>query len=191
MPTNSTGVPQKRKLTTGFKPPRVVNKGQSTCQNVSKSSTRKRDSASKAAKSAASIRRRLQVQDDSDEDESASEDDTMPSETDEQLDRGEDDNDPGTEVPSSTQPSSVIPPALLTRLFYHFFEHNDRTRMTPEARFVAGKYIETFTREAIARAALERSNAIVQGEQAGEIGAGDFLEVGHCSLSMILGAHGV
>lgn len=49
-------------------------------------------------------------------------------------------------------------------------------RIGKEANGVVGKYMETFVREAIARAALERSEAVAQGNVAAGV-AGDFLEV--------------
>ncbi|CAD6581277.1 MAG: hypothetical protein ASARMPRED_000568 [Alectoria sarmentosa] len=63
----------------------------------------------------------------------------------------------------------TIPPALLTRLLHHHF-HDDKVRIGKEANGLVGKYMETFVREAIARAAFERSEAGGKG-----IG-GDFLE---------------
>ncbi|KAL8933604.1 MAG: hypothetical protein Q9211_005691 [Gyalolechia sp. 1 TL-2023] len=76
---------------------------------------------------------------------------------------------------SGTQdPSPVIPPDLLTRLLHYHLEKKDggSTQIGKDANVVVGKYMETFVREAIARAAFERS----QAEQ--EAGMGDgFLEV--------------
>jgi hypothetical protein len=65
----------------------------------------------------------------------------------------------------------TIPSELLTRLLHHNFK-DERTRIGKEASAALGKYMETFVREAIARAAFERS----EGEGGGGKG-GDFLEV--------------
>lgn len=74
-------------------------------------------------------------------------------------------------VPSNSQDAPpVIPPKLLTRLLHHHFE-NDNTRLGQNANALIGKYMETFVREALARAAFERSES--NGGQTG----GDFLEV--------------
>lgn len=72
--------------------------------------------------------------------------------------------------PQSEDPSSQIPPKLLTKLLHHHFEH-DETRIGKDANALLGKYMETFVREALARAAHERSKA--EGGAAGR----DFLEV--------------
>lgn len=82
--------------------------------------------------------------------------------------------------PSEVQESSMdqeappsIPPALLTKLLHHHFQDN-RTRIGGEARGVVGKYMETFVREAIARAAFERQSD--EKRTRGVVGD-DFLEV--------------
>lgn len=67
-------------------------------------------------------------------------------------------------------PSPTIPPKLLTRLLHHHFQ-NEKTRIGPEANALVGKYMETFIREALARAAFERS------ESSGGGMVGGFLEV--------------
>lgn len=74
-------------------------------------------------------------------------------------------------VPSNSQdPPLIIPPKLLTRILHHHFE-KDNTRLGQNANALIGKYMETFVREALARAAFERSES--SGGQTG----GDFLEV--------------
>ncbi|MCJ1418762.1 hypothetical protein MMC32_005113 [Xylographa parallela] len=65
----------------------------------------------------------------------------------------------------------TIPPELLTTLLRHHFE-DQQMRIGKDAKAVIGKYIETFVREAIARAAFERSEAT-----SGQGRSGDFLEV--------------
>lgn len=69
----------------------------------------------------------------------------------------------------------TIPPALLTRLLHHHFQ-DDTVRIGKDAKGVVGKYMETFVREAIARAAFERSEA------GGEGIGGHFLEVSRSTL---------
>ncbi|KAK4111095.1 hypothetical protein N656DRAFT_799391 [Canariomyces notabilis] len=49
----------------------------------------------------------------------------------------------------------TIPPDLLTRILYEFFERED-TRITKDANAAVAKYVDVFVREAIARAAAER-----------------------------------
>ena len=64
----------------------------------------------------------------------------------------------------------TISPALLTKLLHHHFQ-DVKFRIGKQANGVVGKYMETFVREAIARAAFERS-------EAGGTGIGsNFLEV--------------
>lgn len=76
---------------------------------------------------------------------------------------------PSTERIGTQDAPPTIPPALLTRLLSHF--QNDKFRIGKEANGVVGKYMETFVREAIARAAFER-------REAGQAGIdGQFLEV--------------
>lgn len=50
-------------------------------------------------------------------------------------------------------------------------------RIGKEANGVIGKYMETFVREAIARAAFERSESAATEGPGGGGGAGEFLEV--------------
>ncbi|ELR02877.1 hypothetical protein VC83_02629 [Pseudogymnoascus destructans] len=75
------------------------------------------------------------------------------------------DNDDDAIAPDA--PTETIPPALLSTLLTEFFA-DERTRISRGADKAVGKYMETFVREAIARAAYER----------GGDGRGDgFLEV--------------
>ena len=71
---------------------------------------------------------------------------------------------------STEDPPPTIPPKLLTRLLHHNFKDSD-VRIGKQANELVGKYIETFIREAIARATFERSEA-----DGGGLG-GEFLEV--------------
>ena len=68
----------------------------------------------------------------------------------------------------------AIPPALLARLLHEGFEDKEM-KIQKEAMSVVGKYMETFVREAVARAAFEREDA----DRGGGISDG-FLQVG-CS----------
>lgn len=69
-------------------------------------------------------------------------------------------------------PSLTIPPKLLTRLLHHHFQ-SEEIRIATDANRLVTKYMETFVREALARAALERSES-----RSGDGGvADDFLEV--------------
>lgn len=72
--------------------------------------------------------------------------------------------------PKDPDPPPTIPPKLLTKLVHHHFE-KEKTRIGKDASALVGKYMETFVREAIARAECERSNA-----EAGGVGR-HFLEV--------------
>lgn len=82
-------------------------------------------------------------------------------------------SDDGQEPVNTEDPPPSIPPALLTKLLYHHFQ-DAQTKIGVEARGVVGKYMETFVREALARAAFERQS----GERGtrGMVGD-DFLEV--------------
>jgi centromere protein X len=72
-----------------------------------------------------------------------------------------------------------IPPELLTRLLHEFFTH-DNTRMSKDASKAVGRSMETFVREAMARAAFMRAESDAQVG-----GAGDgFLEV-CCPLAYV------
>ncbi|KIV99750.1 hypothetical protein, variant [Verruconis gallopava] len=53
--------------------------------------------------------------------------------------------------------SSALPPKLLTRLLYENFEDKNM-KIGKEAMKVLGKYVETFVREALARAIYERED---------------------------------
>ena len=111
---------------------------------------------------------------DEDEDEGDDDDDDDPELVSPQsLDdsaSGESDILPTTTHIGTQDPPPTISPALLTKLLHHHFQ-DDKFRIGKEANGVVGKYMETFLREAIARAAFERS-------EAGGTGIGNnFLEV--------------
>ena len=71
-----------------------------------------------------------------------------------------------------------IPPKLLTRLLYEGFEDKEGLKIGREAMALVGKYVETFVREALARAALVRGGEDGQdrGRGMGSVGDG-FLQV--------------
>jgi hypothetical protein len=50
----------------------------------------------------------------------------------------------------------AIPPKLLTKLLHHHFQ-NPKTKIAKDANEVAAKYIDIFVREALVRAAYERT----------------------------------
>ncbi|KAI9829880.1 MAG: hypothetical protein M1838_005851 [Thelocarpon superellum] len=64
-------------------------------------------------------------------------------------------DDEAAEDVASTDAAHTIPSKLLTKIMHEFFE-DERTRMSKDADAVVGKYMETFVREALARAAFER-----------------------------------
>lgn len=75
-------------------------------------------------------------------------------------------------IEDEEEPKATIPPELLTKILHEFFQQ-EGTRMSKDAGLAIGKYMETFVREAIARASFERQQA--EGE------TGDnFLEVSLC-----------
>lgn len=55
----------------------------------------------------------------------------------------------------------TIPKNLLTRVLHEFFE-KDATRVSRDANAAVGKYIDTFVREAIARAAVEKRSGFLE-----------------------------
>jgi centromere protein X len=59
------------------------------------------------------------------------------------------------------EPENSIPADLLTRILHEFFEKAG-TRITSDANKAVGKYMDTFVREAIARAADEREGAFLE-----------------------------
>lgn len=75
------------------------------------------------------------------------------------------------EAEEEEEREEVIPEALLIRLMHECFK-NDNTRIGKDAQPAIHKYMETFVREAIARAAFARSEA-----QGGLSSANTFLEV--------------
>ncbi|KAL1650683.1 hypothetical protein SLS58_000801 [Diplodia intermedia] len=79
---------------------------------------------------------------------------------------------PASQDPLGTEDQPPIPPKLLNRLLHEGFQ-DEEMRIGKEAMAVASKYVETFVREALARAMYERDEA-----EREEGGAGDgFLQV--------------
>ncbi|KAI9842698.1 MAG: hypothetical protein M1837_006983 [Sclerophora amabilis] len=70
---------------------------------------------------------------------------------------------------SRTDKEPPIPLPLLSRLLHEFFD-GEGSKVSKDANEVVGKYLETFVREALARASMERGQ-----DAAG--GSGNILEV--------------
>ncbi|KAL8671761.1 MAG: hypothetical protein Q9168_003756 [Polycauliona sp. 1 TL-2023] len=139
-----------------FKPPRP----QSSKTTASKSAPKRKSAPAPTAPSSGS-----------DDDEIASQ--AIAKSTDSELDL-----EPSSATaagPSSTQDSTlIIPPKLITKVLYHHLEkqEGDSVKIGKDANALVGQYFDTFLREAIARAAFERS----QADEAAGTGDG-FLEV--------------
>ena len=58
-------------------------------------------------------------------------------------------------------PDKSIPADLLTRVLHEFFT-KDATRISRDANAAVGKYVDIFVREAIARAAVEKSGGFLE-----------------------------
>ncbi|MCJ1284902.1 hypothetical protein MMC26_004239 [Xylographa opegraphella] len=143
MPPNDAKVAAKRKAPS-FKPPRPAAKSK---ESAIKATPRRKSAPARPAQSLSS----------SDEDD--------------ELEATRDSSPEATNN-TTTLPGvpPTIPPELLTTLLKHHFE-DKQIRIRADAKAVIGKYMETFVREAIARAAFERSEA-TNGQGRG----GDFLE---------------
>ena len=141
MPTDRTKSAPKSKAS-GFKPPRPVSKAKATA------------AAAPRRKSAPAKPTSISLDSSEDEDKIREASKT-----------------PEADAPCSLQDAPpTVPPKLLTKLLHHHFE-NDKTRMSKDASLLVGKYVDTFVREAIARATFERTEA------GGDGSGGDFLEV--------------
>ncbi|MCJ1256231.1 hypothetical protein MMC24_004052 [Lignoscripta atroalba] len=86
---------------------------------------------------------------------------------------------------SLTQEPPTIPPKLLTKLLHHHFD-DEKTRIGKDANALVGKYMETFVREALARAAFERNET-----DGGKGRGGDFLEVRWTDKATVMAIHGL
>lgn len=80
------------------------------------------------------------------------EDDAMEVDEDDQVDDEDDEEE---------EPEKGIPPDLLTRILHEFFE-KDGTRITKDANNAMAKYMDIFVKEAIARAAAERTGGFLE-----------------------------
>ncbi|MCJ1402696.1 hypothetical protein MMC11_005917 [Xylographa trunciseda] len=144
MPPRDAKVPAKRKAPS-FKPPRPVAKSK---DSTTKATPRRKSAPVRPVQSL-----------------SSSDEDDEPEVT-------RDSSSEATNSATILQDASLtIPPKLLTTLLQHHFE-DKQMRIGRDAKAVIGKYMETFVREAIARAAFERSEAT-----SGQVRGGDFLEI--------------
>jgi len=179
MPSKVSKPAPKRKAP-AFKPPRPASKSTKTSAPRRKSAPTPRGRPSFIADQASASEDDDDDMEDQDEGD-GDEDDEIPSDTQLPSASGDDESDTSIPVKSRTNTTGssqdippTIPPALLTRLLHHHFK-DSKMRIGKDANGVAGKYMETFVREAIARAAFERSEAAAAGVGGGL--AGDFLEV--------------
>jgi len=77
------------------------------------------------------------------------------------------------EITTEEEPKVTIPTKLLVALLNHHFEDKDKTKIGKDASLVVANYIDTFVREALARAMHERQEA----DRENDGGRGDgFLE---------------
>ncbi|OCK81619.1 hypothetical protein K432DRAFT_350681 [Lepidopterella palustris CBS 459.81] len=184
MPPPTTSNPMKRKGPT-FQPPRQVKppapstatskpaKGGSKTSAARTSTSARKSAASRPSFQSATnlISSSSPEQDDADgiddEDEEMEDEDVNATQ-----------RRPGPSTAAALEPAAsqdttrpAIPPNLLARLLHEGFEDKDM-KIQKEAMSVVGKYMETFVREAIARAAFEREDA----ERGGGISDG-FLQV--------------
>lgn len=143
--------PLPKRKAPAFKPPRPAAKAQAT--PTPGASRRKSAPARPAASSSATS-------------SSAEEPATIRSSSPEEPDSGLSTNTKAV----SLNPPPLIPPNLLARILHHNFEGEDQ-QVRREAILLVGKYMDTFVREAIARATYERAAA-----GGGGVGS-DFLEV--------------
>ena len=79
---------------------------------------------------------------------------------------------PPRHEPDSSQAHPSTPPALLSRMIHDSFKNQD-TRITKDALTVMEKYIDIFTREALARCVFNKKELVEKGESAED----GFLEV--------------
>ncbi len=176
-PTTSKPAPKRKPPT--FKPPRPAANPKSTKQppaprRKSAPTKSKRPSfiADEASASEEEEEEDNNDDDDDDDDDEIPSDDAMP--IDASSPNASQISDPALPSTSTQDPPQTIPPALLTKLLHHHFK-GERTRIGKEADGVVGKYMETFVREAVARAAFERAESGKEGGGGGW--SGGFLEV--------------
>lgn len=149
----------------GTMPPKQASAGRPAGSKNTSASTSSRAGASKpstaSAKSAAKGKRKQRA-------ESGSESPELGRRADHSME-AEDEEEEEPEVgddEEEEEPAQTIPPDLLSRILHEFFE-KDGTRITKPANSTVAKYMDVFVKEAIARAAAERT--------------GGFLEVRRCA----------
>ncbi|EAQ84141.1 predicted protein [Chaetomium globosum CBS 148.51] len=76
---------------------------------------------------------------------------------------GRGDDEGGGDYDEEEEGREKIPPELLTRILHAFFER-EGTRITRDANAAVARYMDIFVREAIARAAVERSSGFLEVE---------------------------
>lgn len=173
-----TSKPTPKRKAPAFKPPRPAAGSKSTYTSTKTPAPRRKSSPAKSkSKRPSFIADEASASDDDDEDEEGEDDDVMSS-IEPQQDASESDSDV-VEMENS-HPPPTIPPVLLTKLLHYHFK-DDNMRIGKEAGGVVGKYMETFIREAIARAGFERAEVEASqggGRRGGGGGwQGGFLEV--------------
>lgn len=65
------------------------------------------------------------------------------------------------DAPEEEEAEKTIPRDLLTRILHEFFA-KEATRISKDANSAAGKYMDVFVREAIARAAVEKDSGFME-----------------------------
>ena len=158
-----TSKPAAKRGRPAFKPPRPIKK-----PTKSKTTNPRRKSAPAKHRFIDSAAEADDDEEDDDEDDDDAE--LVSSQSHNASPSEESDASPINARPGTQDAPPTIPPALLTRLLHHHFQ-DDKVRIGKDAKGMVGKYMETFVREAIARAAFERSEA------GGEGIGGHFLEV--------------
>ncbi|KAI9782146.1 MAG: hypothetical protein M1816_001980 [Peltula sp. TS41687] len=66
------------------------------------------------------------------------------------------DDERTAQASSSSGESPAIPPDMLTRLLHEFFK-DENTKISSDANTLVAKYMDTFVKEAIARAVIEKN----------------------------------
>lgn len=192
-----------------FKPPRPGGRPTNASKASGSKSSKSKPIAKSPPrrKSAPSARTHVISSDDDEEDDDDDDEDSASSpvvnpsrqrrQSAQDVEDDDDDDDSMGSAKASPSPLNhdlppTIPPPLLTKLLHHHFPSNQtrsgtgpkddggsNVRISKDAMGVVGKYMETFVREAIARAAYERNEELDRREKAGkgrEVG-GDVLEV--------------
>ncbi|KAI4591866.1 hypothetical protein KJ359_012118 [Pestalotiopsis sp. 9143b] len=160
MPPNQTNTGARR-----GRPPGAANKSKVASNSSSNARTSggfSRPSVGSAS-AAQEARNRQEMEDDSEPDPFAdSQDDAMDVAGDSPAagKSARRDNDDDEDDADEDDPKATIPPELLTRLLHEFFE-KDGSRISKDANEAVAKYMDIFVREAIARAAVEKSGGFL------------------------------